>query len=173
MKKIKNYYLILILAIAYCMVGLLLGYLFFYFLKDQSVFLIDRFKFLQSLFGIYEYREGMSFQYVFLVIFFGNLISTSCYVVLGYLKTLIPMSAITGFFIMVFLLSGQIRHEMAIPASVILLSSIETFYRMLAIALGENFEKNRFSEKINNIVIATLILALFLFGVFYEISLIF
>ena len=173
MKKIKNYYFILLLSMAYCTAGLLLGYLFYYFFKDQSVFLIDRFKFLQNIFGIYEYREGMTFRYVFLVIFFGNLVSTLCYIALGYLKTLIPMSVITGFFIMVLLLSGQIRHGMAIPVSVIVLFSVETFYRMLALSLGENFEKNRFSKKINIILIITAIFMLFLFGVFYEISLIF
>ncbi len=173
MNKIKNYYIILLLSIAYCTAGLLAGYLFFYLFKEASVYLIDRFKLFQNIFGIYEYREGMTFYYVLLVIFFGNLVSTLCYVALGYLRALIPMSAITGFFIIIFLLSGQIRHGMAIPVSVIILSSVETFYRMLAISLGENFGKNRFSKKINNIAIIIAISGLFLFGVFYEITLIF
>ena len=170
---IKKFFLIFIVSLLLLVSGALAGLIFFYFFKEESVFLINKFKLLQGLFGIHEYREGMSANYVFLVIFFGNLISTGGYFALGYLKALIPVSLISGFFIMVFLLSGIIRHKTSLPMEVIILSSTEMFYRMMALSIGEYIQKNKFKNKATPIVSFVIIFLMFLAAVFYESFLIF
>ena len=144
-----------------------------YFFSDTSVFIIEKFKVLQSIFGIREYEPGMVYGPVLAAILAGNIISTISYFGLGYLKGLIPLSIISGFFVIVFLFSGIIRHGTAIPAGVIILSSMEMFYRMLTISLGEFIAKNKFKNKVLIISVIILIVAMLLGAVFYEMKLIF
>lgn len=168
-KIIKNYFLIFTVSLFLFFVGALFGFIFFYFFKQQSVFIIDKFKLLQSIFGIREYQEGMSFIYLFSVIFLGNLFSIIGYFALGYFKALIPVSVISGFFIIIFLFSGTIRHGTPLPGEVILLSSMEMFYRIMTISLGEYIQKCKFKNKILVIILIALIILIFAGAVFYEI----
>jgi len=170
---IKNFFIIFTISLLFLILGILLGLGFFYFFKEESVFLINKFKLLQSLFGIHEYKEGMSANYIFLVIFFGNIISTAGYFTLGYLRTLIPVSILSGFFVAVFLLSGTIRHSMPLPAGVIILSSMEMTYRMMAVSTGEYIQKNKFKNIVTPIVSFSIIFLIFLAAVFYELFLIY
>ncbi len=170
---IRKFFLIFTVSLLLLISGALLGLIFFYFFKEESVFLINKFKLLQGLFGIHEYREGMPTSYVFLIIFFGNLISTGGYFALGYLKALIPVSLISGFFVIIFLLSGTIRHSMSLPVEVIILSSTEMFYRMMALSTGEYIQKNKFKNKVTPVISFVVIFLIFLTAVFYELFLIF
>jgi len=171
--KIENYFLIFTISLVFLIIGAGLGWVFFVFFKQESVFLINKFKLVQGFLGIREYEEGMSVTYIFLVVFFGNLISTVGYFTLGYLRVLIPVSIVTGFFVVIFLLSGIIRHSMALPQGIIILSSMEMLYRMMAISLGEYIQKNKFTNKIIPTATFVVIFLLFLVAVFYELFLIY
>jgi hypothetical protein len=142
--------------------------LFFYFFKNQSVYFINKFKFFQSIFGIREYREGMVYISVLLTILAGNLISTGAYFALGYLRMLIPITIVTGFFVVLLLMTGTVRHLQTVPSEVILLTSLETFYRMLAITAGEHLQKNKLRKK--SVLVVSLIVVIVLLGIaaYYE-----
>ena len=169
----NKFFYILAIGVLIFIAGAGLGLLFFYFFKEESVFIINKFKILQGFFGIREYQEGMSYWYILAVILFGNLISTICYIVLGYLRILIPISFVTGFFIVIFLMSGTIRHSMALPVEVIILSSAESFYRILALSTGEHIQKNKFKNKAVPVTSFIVIFLIFLASVFYEMHQIF
>ncbi len=169
----KEYHKILGLVFASTVVGAIIGYGFFYVFSEQAVFLIERFKILQSFFGIYEYEASMSFTYVFMVVFFGNLISTLGYFGLGWLKTAMPVGFITGFFLSVFLFTGVLRHSTAIPIDVYILVSVEAAYRVMALSLGEYLIKNKTRNRLLAGGVVLAISLLFLFGVFFELYSIF
>ncbi len=166
---IKNFNKIFGITLASTIIGGLFGFIFFFFFKETAVIFIEKFKFVQSIFGIREYEQGMTFSYIFLVIFFGNLISTIGYFGLGYIRAVIPIGFITGFLVLTLLLTGIVRHSQLIPADVIILASVETFYRVLALSIGEYINKNKFKNKIGIIIAISFIIILFLFGVFFEI----
>jgi len=170
---VKQYFLIFIKSLLILMAGVAVGFIFFYFFKDVSVFIIDKFKILQGVFGIHEYREGMSFNYVFLAIFLGNLLSTIGYFTLGFLRASLPISFISGLFIIIFLLTGTIRHGISLPMEVIILSSIEMFYRVMALATGEYISRNKFKNKTIPITSMVIIFIMFISAVFYELYQIF
>jgi len=165
---IKKYNRILVLAIILASAGALAGYLFFYFWQNPSLFIIDKFRVLQNFFGIRQYSQGMAPLYIFLIIFFGNLFSTLGYFGLGYLKTTLPMSFITGFFIIIFLFTGTIRHAQNIPGDVIFLVSVETAYRLMMLSYGEYFSFYKFKPRTLSITIISLSAGLFLLGVVWE-----
>ena len=170
---IKQYFQIFIKSLLILLAGAALGFIFFYFLKDTSVFIIDKFRILQGVFGIRQYQEGMSFNYVFLAILFGNLLSTLGYFTLGFLKASLPISFITGVFMVIFLFAGTIRHGTPIPVEVIMLSSIEMFYRVMALATGEYINRNRFKNKAIPLSSIIIIFIMFISAVFYELYQIF
>ena len=82
----KKFWIIFLKSIGLFAAGAALGYLLYFFFKEQSAYIIERFKVLQQLFGINEYSEGMTFFRVFITIFLGNFISTAGYFLLGYLR---------------------------------------------------------------------------------------
>ena len=168
-----NYWVIFGKSILWLALGATVGFLFFYFFKNQSVYFIDKFKFFQSIFGIREYKEGMVYASVLLTILAGNLISTGAYFALGYLRMLIPITIITGFFVVLLLMTGTVRHLQTVPLEVILLVSLETFYRMLAVTTGEHLQKNRFKRKSVFIISLLLIIALLVLAAYYEMRQIF
>lgn len=170
---LKQYFSIFIKSLLTLLAGAALGFVFFYFFKNASVFIIDKFKILQGIFGIREYQEGMSFNYVFLTILLGNFLSTLGYFTLGFLKASLPVSFITGVFMVIFLFTGTIRHGTSIPVEVILLSSIEMFYRVTALTTGEYINKNRFKNKAIPITSIAIIFIMFISAVFYELYQIF
>jgi len=170
---LKQYFSIFMKSLLALLAGAALGFIFFYFFKNASVFIIDKFRILQGVFGIREYQEGMSFNYVLAAIFFGNLLSTLGYFALGYLRAALPVSFITGVFMIIFLFSGTIRHGTPIPAEVIMLSSIEMFYRVIALATGEYINKNRFKNKAVPLSSIIIIFVMFISAVFYELYQIF
>ncbi|MCL4377827.1 MAG: hypothetical protein M1409_05510 [Actinobacteria bacterium] len=169
----NNFFIIFLKCALWVALGTGLGFLFFYFFKNQAVYFINKFKVIQSIFGIREYQVGMTFRYVLITIIAGNLISTIGYFILGYLRFSIPASIITGFFVLVLLMAGTIRHSAALPPEVIFLASIETFYRVLTLSTGEYLMKNKFRRKLVPIIILILIAALLVFAVFYEMNQIF
>lgn len=168
-----NYFIIFLKCILWLVLGGAVGFLFFYFFKNQAVYFINKFKIIQGVFGIREYKQGMTYSSVLLTVLAGNLISTAAYFVLGYLRTLIPISIITGFFVIVLLMAGTVRHATALPLEVILLSSLETFYRALALATGEHIQKNKFRRKTVPIIAIVIIILLLAGAAFYEMSQIF
>lgn len=170
---IKQYFLIFIKSLLILLAGAAIGFIFFYFFKDISIFIIDKFKILQGVFGIHEYREGMSFNYIFLTILLGNLLSTLGYFALGFLRASLPISFISGLFIIIFLLTGTIRHGISLPTEVIILSSIEMFYRVMALATGEYISRNKFKNKTIPITSMVIIFIMFISAVFYELYQIF
>jgi len=163
-----NYWVIFGKSILWLVLGAIAGFLFFYFFKNQSVYFINKFKFFQSIFGIREYKEGMVYASVLLTILAGNLISTGAYFALGYLRMLIPITIITGFFVVLLLLTGTVRHLQIVPLEVILLTSLETFYRMLVITAGEHLQKNKLRKK--SVLVVSLIVVIVLLGIaaYYE-----
>jgi len=163
-----NYWVIFGKSTLWLALGAAIGFLIFYFFKNQSVYFIDKFKFFQSIFGIREYKEGMVYINVLLAILAGNLISTGAYFTLGYLRMLIPTTIVTGFFVVLLLMTGTIRHLQAVPPEVIVLTSLETFYRMLAITTGEYLQKNRLKKK--SVLVVSLVAIILLLGiaVYYE-----
>ena len=163
-----NYWVIFGKSILWLALGAGVGFLFFYFFKNQSVYFINKFKFFQSIFGIREYKEGMVYASVLLTILAGNLISTGAYFALGYLRMLIPITIITGFFVVLLLMTGTVRHLQTVPLEVILLTSLETFYRILVITAGEHLQKNKLRKK--SVLIVSLIVVIVLLGIaaYYE-----
>ena len=163
-----NYWVIFGKSILWLVLGVTAGFLFFYFFKNQSVYFINKFKFFQSIFGIREYKEGMVYASILLTILAGNLISTGAYFALGYLRMLIPITIITGFFVVLLLMTGTVRHLQTVPLEVTLLVSLETFYRMLAITVGEHLQKNKLRKK--SVLVVSLIVVIVLLGiaVYYE-----
>ncbi|MBE3036363.1 MAG: hypothetical protein IMZ70_04685 [Candidatus Atribacteria bacterium] len=163
-----NYWIIFGKSILCLALGATAGFLFFYFFKNQGVYFINKFLFFQSIFGIREYKEGMVYASVLLTILAGNLISTGAYFALGYLRMLIPMTIITGFFVVLLLMTGAVRHLQIVPLEVILLVSLETFYRMLAITAGEHLQKNKLRKK--SVLVVSLIVVIMLLGItaYYE-----
>ncbi len=170
---LKQYFSIFIKSLLALLAGAAIGFIFFYFFKDASVFITDKFKMLQGVFGIRQYEEGMSFRYVFAAIFFGNLLSTLGYFTLGFLRTSLPVSFITGIFVIVFLFTGTIRHGTPIPLEVVILSSIEMFYRVMALTTGEYINRNRFKNKAIPLSSIIIIFIMFISAVFYELYQIF
>jgi hypothetical protein len=163
-----NYWVIFGKSILWLALGAAAGFLFFYFFKNQSVYFINKFKFFQSIFGIREYKEGMVYASVLLTILAGNLISTGAYFALGYLRMLIPVTIITGFFVVLLLMTGTVRHLQTVPLEVILLTSLETFYRAIAITAGEHLQKNKLRKK--SVLVVSLIAVIVLLGIaaYYE-----
>ncbi len=164
----KNYWVIFGKCIGWLALGIVVGLLFFYGFKDFSVTAIERFKFLQGIFGISEYQEGMLFGRVLSTILIANLISTAAYFTLGYFRLLIPIAIITGFFVIVLLMTGIIRHQQAIPLEVVLLLSGETIYRMLALTTGEHLQKNKLDRRWVFILAVSIIVVLYLAMALYE-----
>ncbi len=169
----RKFFLIFIKVLLLFIAGAALGLIFFYFFKSPSVFIIERFKIIQSFFGIHEYQEGISFNYVVLTILIGSLMSTLGYFFLGFLRASLPISFVSGFFIIVFLFAGTIRHGTAIPLEVIVLSSIEMLYRIIALSTGEYLGKYRFKNKAIPITSMILVFLMYAGAAFYEISQIF
>jgi hypothetical protein len=163
-----NYWVIFGKSILWLALGATAGFLFFYFFKNQGAYFIDKFKFFQSIFGISQYKEGMVYESVLLTILAGNLISTAAYFALGYLRMLVPITIITGFFVILLLMTGTVRHSQSVPLEVILLTSLETFYRMLAITVGEHLQKNKLRKK--SVLVISLIVVIVLLGIaaYYE-----
>ncbi len=169
----RAYWVIFGKCLGWLALGVAVGLLFFFSFKDLSVTLIERFKFLQGFFGISEYQEGMVFGRVLSTILIANLVSTVAYFILGYFRILIPASILTGFFAVVLLMTGIIRHQQAIPFEVILLIFMETLYRMMALTTGEHLSKNRLRKRWPFVTSVAMIIALFLGAVFYEVFQIF
>ena len=169
----KKFWIIFLKSFGLFAAGVALGYLFYYFFKEQSAYIIERFKILQQFFGINEYSEGMTYSRVFITIFVGNLISTILYFVLGYLRASMPVSFISGLFISIFLFSGIVRHGTSIPAEVIILSSTEMLYRIITISSGEYIHKYRLSNKVVPILSISVVIILYIAASFYEIIQIF
>ncbi len=170
-----NYWIIFLKCIGWILLGAGAGFAFFYFFRDFSVSVVDRFRFLQGLFGIRHYEEGMQYARVILTIFAANIVSTAAYFALGYLRMLIPVSLITGLLVTVLLFTGTIINKQAsIPLEVILLMAIESFYRCIALSAGEHLQKNRQVIRkwvpVTNIIFIVLLLA---GAAFYEVFQIF
>lgn len=172
-RVLKNYFLIFVRNLIFFLAGAAAGFLFFYFFRDASVFITDKFRFLQGIFGIRPYEPGMSYGYVFMVIFFGNLLSTAGYFTLGYLRASLPVSFISGVFVMLFLFTGTIKHGIPIPGEVIALFSMEMFYRLIALVTGEYINRNKFKNKAIPIVSIIIVFIMFISAVFYELYQIF
>jgi hypothetical protein len=169
----KKFWIIFLKSTGLFAAGVIIGYLFYYFFKEQSVYIIERFKILQQFFGINEYSEGMTYFRVFLTIFIGNLISTILYFVLGYFRASLPVSLISGLFISIFLFSGIVRHGTSIPVEVIILSSTEMLYRIITISTGEYLHKYKLSNRIIPITSISIVVILYITASFYEIIQIF
>lgn len=165
----KKYWIIFLKSLGFFTAGTIPGYLFYFFFSGQSVYFIEKFKVLQSLFGIEQYSGGMTLSRVLLTIFLGNLVSIIGYTALGYAKLSLPVSFISGFFITVFLFSGIIRHGTAIPPEVIALVSIEMFYRIAAISAGEYLIKYRFKSRRIPIIVLSCVFASYLAAGLYEV----
>ena len=170
-----NYWIIFLKCLGWILLGVAAGYAFFYFFRDFSLSVVDRFRFLQGLFGIRHYEEGMQYTRVILTILAANIVSTAAYFALGYLRMLIPIALITGLLVTVLLFTGTIINQRAIiPLEVILLMAAESFYRCIALSAGEHLQKNR--QVIRKWVPVTSIIftALLLVGAaFYEVFQIF
>ncbi|MCJ7471296.1 MAG: hypothetical protein MUP02_00600 [Actinobacteria bacterium] len=169
----RKFWIIFLKSIGLFAAGVALGYLFYYFFKEQSAYIIERFKVLQQFFGVNEYSEGMTFFRVFITIFVGNFISTILYFVLGYLRLSMPVSFISGLFISIFLFSGIVRHGISIPTEVIILSSTEMLYRIITISSGGYIHKYRLSNKVVPILSISVVIILYIAASFYEIIQIF
>lgn len=171
---ITNFWLIFLKCIGWLLLGAAAGLAFFYFFKDFSVALIDRYKFIQGIFGIKQYQPGIGFSRVLLTILIGNLISTAAYFLIGWLRTLIPLSILTGFIVTVLLFTGTIRNlQSAIPLEVIILVCVEALYRCLALTVAEHLVKNRFRKKAVFIVSVAVIFFLLVSAALYEVYQIF
>ncbi len=166
--KFKEYHKILGVVFAAAVLGAVIGYGFFYLFEQPAAAAMEKFKVLQGFFGIREFEPAMSIVYVSAVIFLGNLFSTFGYFGLGWLKASLPMGFITGFFLSVFLFTGTIRHGIAIPIDVYVLVTVEAIYRVMALSLGEFFQKNKTRNKRLVWGVSITIGILFLFGVLYE-----
>jgi hypothetical protein len=171
---ITNFWVIFIKCVSWLLLGAAIGFAFFYFFKDFSVSLIDRYKFIQGIFGIKQYEQGVGFFKILLIILAGNLISTAAYFVLGWLKTLIPVAILTGFIVTVLLFTGTIRNQQyVIPLEVVILVCIEALYRCLALTAGEHLAKNRLRKKAVFIVSVAAVAVLLAGAALYEVYQIF
>lgn len=170
---LKQYFSIFIKSLFFFLAGAAVGFIFFYFFKNASVLITDKFKMLQGVFGIREYQQGMSFSYVLATIFFGNLLSTLGYFALGFLRVSLPVSFITGIFVFIFLFAGTIRHGTSIPLEVIILFSIEMFYRVMALTTGEYVNRNRFKNRVIPLSSISIIFIMFVSAAIYELYQIF
>jgi hypothetical protein len=171
---ITNFWVIFIKCIGWLLLGAAAGFAFFHFFKDFSVSLIDRYKFIQGIFGIKQYEPGIGFFKVLLTILAGNLISTAAYFAIGWLKTLIPVAIITGFIVTVLLFTGTIRNQQnVIPPEVIILVCIEALYRCLALTSGEHLAKNRLRKKVVFIVSIAAVAVMLAGAALYEVYQIF
>lgn len=168
-----NYWVILTECIGWFLLGAVAGFAVFYFFTDFSITFINKYKFLQGIFGIKQYEEGMRYVAVLLVILVGNIVSTVAYFALGYFKTLIPLSIITGFFMVILLFAGSAIRQVIMPLEVIILFSVESLYRCMALSAGEHLYKNKLEKK-SVLVSSIMVIFLFLLGAaFYEIYQIF
>jgi|GEM_PF-782910 len=166
----KKFFTVFLKSMGLLILGAALGYGFYYFFSSQSAFIIEKFKLLQSFFGISQYTQGMTFDRVALTILLGNFISTLCYVGLGYGRLSLPVSFISGFFIAVFLYSGLVRHNtVTIPAEVFILSSVEMLYRVMAVSTGEYLSRNGLGSKVIPAISFSIIFILFLAAALYEV----
>jgi len=165
----KKYWIIFLKNLGFFASGFIPGYLFYFFFSSESAYIIERYKVLQSLFGIVQYSGEMTLNRVLLTIFLGNLISIICYTALGYARLSLPVSFITGFFIAVFLFSGIIRHGTAIPPEVIVLVSIEMLCRIIAVSTGEYLIKYRFKRRHIPIIALSCVFVLYLAAGLYEV----
>src|SRR5665647_910723 len=171
---VTNFWVILIKCICWLLLGAATGFAFFYFFKDFSVSLIERYKFIQGIFGIKQYQPGMGFFKVLLTILAGNLISTAAYFAIGWLKTLIPVAILTGFIVTALLFTGTVRNQQyVIPLEVIILVCVEALYRCLALTAGEHLAKNRLRKKAVFIVSAAAVAVLLAGAALYEVYQIF
>ncbi len=165
----KKYWMIFLKSLGLFALGVVLGYLFYYFFSSESVFIIERFKVLQSFFGINQYSDGMTINIVILTVLLGNFISILCYIALGYARLSLPVSFISGFFIAVFLFSGIIRNGIPIPLEVAVLSLIEMLYRIVAISTGEYLNRYRFESRTIPITGLSCVFVLYLAAALYEV----
>jgi hypothetical protein len=169
-----NFWVIFVKCVGWLLLGAAVGYTFFYFFKDFSVSLIDRYKFIQGIFGIKQYEQGVGFFKVLLTILAGNLISTVAYFAIGWLKTLIPVAILTGFIVTVLLFTGTIRNQQhLIPLEVIILVCSEALYRCLALTAGEHLAKNRLRKKAVFIVSVAVVAVMLAGAALYEVYQIF
>lgn len=144
----NDFWVIFLKCIGWLALGAAAGFAFFYFFKDFSVTIIDRYKFLQEIFGIKQYQPGAYFYKVLLTILVGNIISTAAYFAIGWLRAAIPVSILTGFIVIVLLFTGTIRNQQPIiPLEVIILVCIEVLYRCIALTAGEHLARNRLLAK--------------------------
>ena len=170
----NNFWVIFFKCIGWMALGAAVGFAFFYFFKDFSTTFIDRYKFIQGIFGIKQYDPGTSFSNVLLTILIGNIISTAAYFALGWLRTLIPVSILTGFVISVLLFTGTVRNlQPTIPPEVIILICVEAIYRCLALTAGEHLAKNRLRKKAVFTISAVVIVLLLAGAALYEVYQIF
>ena len=170
----SNFWVIFLKCIGWLVLGVAAGFAFFYFFRDFSVTLIDRYKFIQGIFGIKQYLPGTSFSKVLLTILVGNIISTAAYFALGWLRALIPVSILTGFVVSVLLFTGTIRNQQTIiPFEVIILVCIEALYRCLALTAGEHLVKNHLRKKAVFIVSIVAVILLLAGAALYEVYQIF
>ena len=169
----NNYWIIFGKCMGWLALGIGVGLLFFYVFKDFSVAAIDRFKFLQGIFGISEYEEGMLFGRVISTILIANLVSTAAYFALGYFRLLIPIAIITGLFVILLLMTGVVRHQQVVPLEVVLLMAGETLYRMIALTTGEHVHKNRLRKRWAFILAVVLVFVLYIGMALYEVYQIF
>jgi hypothetical protein len=173
-KEITNFWVIFSKCIGWLLLGAAAGFAFFYFFKDYSVTLIDKYKFIQGIFGIKQYQPGIEFYKVLLTILVGNLISTAAYFAIGWLKAVIPALILTGFIVTVLLFTGTIRNQQpVIPLEVIILVCTEALYRCLALTAGEHLAKNRLRKKAVFAVSVVAIVLLLTGAVLYEVYQIF
>jgi hypothetical protein len=166
---IKKYWVIFLKCIGVFAAGCIIGYFFYYFFSNQSAFIIEKFKLLQSFFGIENFSDGMLIRTAILTILLGNLVSIICYIALGFARLSLPISFLSGFFVIVFLFSGIIRHGTAIPLEVIILSSIEMLYRIIAVSAGEYISKQRLKNRAVPVTAFSTVFILYIFAAFYEV----
>ena len=173
-KVITDFWVIFFKCIGWLILGAAAGFAFFYFFKDFSVSIIERYKFIQGIFGIKQYQPGIGFLKVLLTILAGNLISTAAYFAIGWLKTLIPVAILTGFIVTALLFTGTVRNQQhVIPLEVIILVCVEALYRCLALTAGEHLAKNRLRKKAVFIVSVAAVTILLVGAALYEVYQIF
>ncbi|MBN1299291.1 MAG: hypothetical protein JW997_06375 [Actinobacteria bacterium] len=168
MKKVNNFWIILLKCIGWLVLGAAAGYAFFYFFSDLSVNIIQKYKFLQGIFGISQASESSTYISVILLIIAANLISTAAYFILSYFRLLIPLSIITGFLMTLLLFTGAVIRNISIPGEVIALFAIEAFYRCIALSGGEHLFKNRLNKKFVFISTIISVFLLIIAAAFYE-----
>lgn len=169
----NNYWVIFGKCIGWLLLGAVAGYAFFYFFTDFCVNFVTKYKFIQGLFGLNQYAEGSKYIAVLLAIIIGNLVSTIAYFILGYFRLLLPLSIITGFLMIILLFTGSVIRNISIPSEVIILFSVEAFYRCIALTTGEHLFKNKLENKAVLAVSVPAVIVLLLGAAFYEIYQIF